>query len=274
MHYVLIIHLKTGVQELFLPVVQNRAVSLELNKSLTQKHIEVALSLDVFDDVWTIRPNADVFFESPLTLFDGLRIDARLPKTNEGIIIFVEKLDLGRTQFQKFRVSPGIPITVGSDRSNIIRYNAKALVSAKHLSIEPSPAGATLIDLSRNGSFINGKRVNGRQILKYGDTIYILGLKLIWLDSLLAVNMPRDGYEISGLVQLKKEDYPCLKAEAPAEDQYYSRSPRRIPKVDDEPVEIDSPPRSRTAWWMIKFGPTPNFAYACVSPTKLTAWVC
>jgi len=123
MNYVLTVYLKSGVQEIFLPSVQNRSVSLKLDRRIIAGQIEAALSLDVFDGVWTIRPNADVLLEAPLTLFDGLRINALLAGTREVIVIFVEELELGRTRFEKYHVAPGVPITVGADMSNIIRYN-------------------------------------------------------------------------------------------------------------------------------------------------------
>ncbi|MCL2151803.1 MAG: type VII secretion protein EssC [Oscillospiraceae bacterium] len=254
MSYVLTIYLKSGMQEIFLPSVQNRAVSLGINKEITQHNIEAALSLDIFDDTWSIRPNADVLFDIPYKLTDGLRIDAKMKKTGEEIVIFVEALDLGRTRFQRFRVAPGVPITLGSDRNNMIRYNTRNLVSSRHLTIEPSPAGATLVDHSSNGSFINDRRVNGRQNLRFGDTISVFDLKVIWLDDLLAVNFPKDNREVAGLVEFTAADAPFGDAEPPSADEYYSRSPRRRPRVDDEPVEIDAPPNAaserHTPLWM------------------------
>ena len=254
MSFILTVHLKSGIQEIFLPSVQNRAISIDINREITQYNIEAALSLDIFDDKWTIRPNNDVLFNIPLALSDGLRINAKLKKTGEDIVIFVEALDLGRTRFQKYRVAPGVPITLGADRTNIIRYNTRNLVSTRHLTIEPSPAGATLVDHSSNGSFVNGRRVNGRQNLKYGDTISVFDLKVIWLDDLLAVNMPKDGREIAGLVGYGLTDAPAGDAESSAPDEYYSRSPRRHPKIDDEPIEIDAPPgpaqQQRNPLWM------------------------
>ncbi|MCL2696178.1 MAG: FtsK/SpoIIIE domain-containing protein, partial [Clostridiales bacterium] len=254
MNYVLTIHLKAGVQEIFLPSVQNRAVSIEIDSGITNNHIAASLSLDVFDGVWTIRPNAHVLFDIPLTLSEGLRINARLVRCKEDIVIFVEELDLGRTKFDQFYVAPGVPITIGASKNNIIRYNTKELVSSRHLYIEPSPAGATLVDTSRNGSFVNGKRVHERQTLQYGDTISIFGLKVIWLDDLLAINRPKEGREIAGLVGVDSAQAAGRDPEPSSTDEYYARSPRRMPKLDEESVEIDAPPapsqERRQSIWM------------------------
>ena len=254
MNYVLTVYLKSGMQEIFLPSVQNRAVLLDINKEITQYSIEAALSLDIFDDTWTIRPNSDVVFDIPLTISDGLRINAKLKRTGEEIVIFARELDLGRTRFKRFRVAPGVPITLGSDRNNIIRYNTRNMVSSRHLTIMPSPAGATLIDHSSNGSYINDRRVIERQNLNYGDTISVFDLKVIWLDDLLAINFPEDNREIAGLVEFGAADAPAGDAEAPDGDEYYSRGPRLRPHIDEDPVEIDAPPapaqQRRNPIWM------------------------
>ena len=254
MSYVLTVYLKAGMQEIFLPSVQNRAVLLDINKEVTRNNIGAALSLDIFDDTWTIRPNNDVLFAIPLVLSDGLRINATLKKTGEEIVIFAESLDLDRTRFKRFRVAPGVPITLGSDRTNMIRYNTRNLVSSHHLTIYPSPAGATLTDHSSNGSYINDRRVNERQNLKYGDIISVFDLKVIWLDDLLAVNFPQDSREIAGLVEFGAADAPSGDSEPPAGDDYYSRGPRLRPHIDEEAVEIDAPPsppqQRRNPIWM------------------------
>lgn len=243
MSYVLIVYLNAGVQEIFLPNVQNRSVSIGLERDIIGgSNGEVALSLDVFDDVWTIRPNRKVLFESPLTLTDGLRVDAKISGTNEQIAIFAEKLDVERTTFKKYLIPLGEPVTVGSNDTNSIVYNTRNLVTSVHMHLERSEYGARLIDRSKNGTFVNSKRVKGQQDLQYGDMIYVLGLKLIWLGNILAVNQPREGCIVPGLTQIAVEDQEKFQCEAPAEDDYYTRSPRRMPKLDSSTVEINKPP--------------------------------
>ena len=255
MNFVITVHLKRGVQELFLPGVQNRTILPELNPEITGG-IEAALLLDVFDDVWTIRPNSSVMFKTPETLKDGLRIDASLPETGEEIVIFVEALNLNRTRFKKYKIPSSETITVGRDPDNIIQYNTKGLVTGKHCYIEPSPGGATLVDISRNGSFINGIRVNSRQALQYGDIIYVIGLKIVWLGDTLAVNLPVDGCTVSGLTPITAAD--TSDDEPPLEYEFYSRSPRQMPKINNDKIEIDAPPgppdEEKQPLWM-RIGP-------------------
>jgi len=259
MSFVLTVHLLQGVQEIFLPSVQNRAISIDLNRELTGRDTEASLTLDVFDSVWTIRPNNHMRFLEPKILTDGLRVNATMIASGDEIVIFVDELDVKQTKFMKFHVEPNSSITVGAGEHSTICYSMKNLVSGKtpgqhHLTIEATAAGAELIDTSMNGSFVNCRRVNGRQKLKYGDTIYVFGLKLIWLGTVIAVSRSRNGSLVTGLRPVELTGQLRYESETPAEDEYYSRSPRRMPKMDTEPVELDAPPgpgnRRRQPLWM------------------------
>jgi S-DNA-T family DNA segregation ATPase FtsK/SpoIIIE len=252
--FVLTVHLKQGVQEIYLPSVQNRAVSIELNRELLSRDIDVSLSLDVFDSIWTIRPNEYVNFSSPTVLHDGLRVNAKLVKTGEEVVIFVDGTIEKQTIFKKYHTPAGRLITMGSADSNAIRYSTRKLVSGQHFAIETSSAESAVIDKSTNGTFVNGKRISNRQKLHYGDVIYVFGLKLVWLGDILAINNPRDGCEVAGLAPVKWRESAAVENEPPGEDKYYSRSPRLMPVMDTGPVELDAPPgpatRRRQPLWM------------------------
>ena len=271
-NFILTLQHDRWVQEIFLPSVQNRAVSIELNRELTGLDKEINLSLEMFDDVWTIRPNDQIYFSKPHIFYDGLRFRAVIAYTNEQVEIFVDKhdindeLDTKRTLFHKYYIEQNTRITLGSREQNMIFYSkidpAKKnnLVSREHLIIDVKPSGGVLIDgdsngkSSTNGVFINGIRVRHKQVLNYGDIIYIFGLKLVWLNNILAVNQPRSGCTVKGLRQIEFNVQQSDKFEAPAEDEFYSRSPRRMPKMDTESIELDAPPgpnnRRRQPLWM------------------------
>ncbi|MDR0857533.1 MAG: FHA domain-containing protein, partial [Oscillospiraceae bacterium] len=163
MSFVLTAHFTSGVYEMQLPSVNNRSVQLEIPREVSGLASEIALSLDVFNEVWSLVPNEVVSFPASVTLTDGLRVDARLSNGSE-VVILVETLALGLSRFTKYYVN-NAPITVGRGNNNTISY-ANQLVGSNHTRIELSGnGGATLIDESRNGVFVNGKRVNKQQSL-------------------------------------------------------------------------------------------------------------
>jgi pilus assembly protein CpaF len=62
-------------------------------------------------------------------------------------------------------------IIIGRDASNVIAIN-DAEVSRKHAKLSLQNSAYVILDLgSTNGTFINGQRISGSQILKPGDTV-------------------------------------------------------------------------------------------------------
>lgn len=95
-----------------------------------------------------------------------------------------------------------------------------------------------LSDNSKNGTYINGRRVSAMTELHIFDTIYITGHKLIFLGSVIAVC---DSDSVSSALPAAELDVLTNK-ELHSDSSYFSRAPRRICPLDTETVEIDDPP--------------------------------
>src|SRR4051812_44125052 len=53
-------------------------------------------------------------------------------------------------------------------------------VSRRHLRLVPSPVALSLVDLdSRNGTFVNGNRVDGRVVLEQGDVVRLGATEIV-----------------------------------------------------------------------------------------------
>ena len=75
---------------------------------------------------------------------------------------------------------PGQTLTIGREPDSEVRLDWDSEVSRAHAMLERVGSAWTLIDdgLSRNGSFVNGRRVHGRRRLDDGDAI-VVGRTLI-----------------------------------------------------------------------------------------------
>jgi pSer/pThr/pTyr-binding forkhead associated (FHA) protein len=74
---------------------------------------------------------------------------------------------------QTFEVGSG-PLTIGRSESNVIALPTDEFVSARHARVEPLRDGLWVVDLgSRNGTFLNGAPVDGRERLEPGDLLRI-----------------------------------------------------------------------------------------------------
>lgn len=158
-------------------------------------------------------------------------------------------------QMKKYQLSES-KITVGTGESNTIIYKAP-LVTKNHLTISVEENVVSVKTKEKQGMlFVNGVKASSA-ILAFGDIITVMGLKIVYLDKLLAVNIPE------GLIECKLTPerqqapeagraMPILAADSreeetseedkPVEVNYFQRSPRIIKVMDAEPLQIDPPP--------------------------------
>lgn len=143
-------------------------------------------------------------------------------------------------------------IKIGRAKDAQICYTNK-LVSSTHCVIEYDHAGnATLRDLgSANGTYVNGKIVTETQLV-IGDVIYIMGLKIIFNGTMLALNNPHQ------LVLLDRGAFKPFISEEPAQqldenldelheetgtEELFYRSPRFKRDIERKIIKIDPPPQ-------------------------------
>lgn len=140
-----------------------------------------------------------------------------------------------------------IEFTIGRNQDNLIVYT-QPNVSRCHASIrwdgknwEVSDAGST------NGVYVNGKREK-HKTLQLGDTIFIVGLYIIVGTNYFAINNANNRVSINTphirrITSLDKNNVVFSKpSPAMAESRVFDRPPRKLIKVDPDPIEIEMPP--------------------------------
>jgi S-DNA-T family DNA segregation ATPase FtsK/SpoIIIE len=186
---------------------------------------------------------------------------------------------------RKYRLTES-KITVGTEESNTIVYKAP-LVSKKHLAITIEENAVTAATRDKHGIlFVNGTRTQSA-VLAFGDIITVMGLKLVYLDRLLAVNDPEGLVEcrLEAEKQQVPEDSMTPAADAAGEDpdeepenedkketNYFQRSPRIIKALDTVPLQIDPPPpqiKDRQQPAFLRLGPSMLMGIAMLINTLL-----
>ena len=99
---------------------------------------------------------------------------------------------------------------------------------------------------SVNGTFLNGRLVKEKTKLHYGDVVYIVGLKIVYLNNLLAINNPDGQCKIRELkaVQIPRFEDESTE-ETDVEDVYFLRTPRKLLKLDRESISIEKCPKKQ-----------------------------
>lgn len=165
-------------------------------------------------------------------------------KTNDGqslkVFAFDQKVPF--RVFHKYSLVGANHITVGKNQDNVICYDFMNMVSGLHCVIELTADGHTVSDFSANGVFVNNRRVERSRKLVFGDTITIFGLKMVYLNEMIAVDSHIGELTVS--LRLKEIEQPPLQgaiSHKQAQTTFFNRSPRRFYKINNENVVIEPP---------------------------------
>ena len=253
MSYKLRVQFQNSFKEIFLTGENNRRVEYSLEKELSGLTGDLSLSLEVWKDQWTLLENEGIaFYSSPekrvkkIAVNEEKRVYCREKRSGINFAILIEKNKEDSTYFDKYQLLQ-TPVSIGSKQHNIIRYNNQNLVSGEHTAIEKKQGNWIVRDQnSSNGTFVNGMIIKGEQVLNYGDTIDIIGLKIVYLGDLLAVNRPNNQLYVKGLEEYHESKCGGGEFQGHKAIQPYQRSPRRLISLDEKTVEIEPPPALRS----------------------------
>lgn len=166
----------------------------------------------------------------------------------EKCVIFPEKINYYDNVFHNYQIIGSEKITIGRsndndivcDNSNVSRHHAIIYIKYNHFYIKDTE--------SANGTYVNGRRIAER-MLKPGDVIFTLGLKIIVGVGFLSINdgdknvylgkkfSPYDIESCTNNSVIPKEAFK-------KEDAVFNRLPREIMKLDVPEIIIDDPPLS------------------------------
>lgn len=224
-----------------------------LSDTDAQGHIRKVLNAEGVQNEWVLQPSEF------LTLLDdrGNETNAiRLAPDQTQVIsavdrgtgernqIYVEPATEGRQIFRKYCLKGECDLSLGRAADNQIVFENK-YVSGHHARLIYKDGAWSVVDTqSRNGTFVNGKRVALAQ-LKPGDVIFVMGLKILVGGMFFAVNDPDGAVRINtGAVYPFRPQERAAGGEQPGmpQNERFCRSPRFCRSVKVEDVRVDAPP--------------------------------
>ena len=115
---------------------------------------------------------------------DGKCSEVEIKSTVISGALFVSELNDQTACFERF--FPENRIVIGSDRNCDIVLKGD-YISRRHAEINCHEGVFTLNDFSENGTFVNGRRINGSRQLDPFDIIWIFGVKIVFTGESIAV---------------------------------------------------------------------------------------
>ncbi len=149
--------------------------------------------------------------------------------------------------FTKYAVKNKAEFIIGRDIKSDIKINNDS-VSSVHacLKFDGIDTWKIVDNNSRNGTYVNNKKISNETTLVIGDVVYILGIRIIIGNVFFAINNP------NGMVQLNSKELILFKPQKinhtedkifeEEEISYYYRSPQFSEKLELFNLVIDPPP--------------------------------
>ena len=243
-------------QEFFLPQTNDADHSLVLSQSVFGLKEDITVSFEVIGGTWRFvglsnnarlrgpRSNSLNFGE---VLEPGRIIHIRQDEATIGLVVMAPERNLGC--FTKYLITRPCTLEIGSAEGCNIVYDFQGLVSRTHATLEVSPKACRIIDRSRNGIYLGGRRVRGELRLSFGEVVSIFGLQIVWMGSVLAIGTLGQSIRVWApeISELKDcgEIYPDGYREVNLRTKRkFHRSPRAVPALHSEQIEIETVPQS------------------------------
>lgn len=150
-------------------------------------NVSYRFSIEAVEEKWILKANQNI----SLYGMDGKEQEkvVLLPMQiytvgNGGAVLYVEADTADRKRYRKIRLYENEEVSIGRNEQNMIVYKNN-FVSNLHTRIfQENGEWIVKNNNSTNGTFLNGKAIE-KEILTYGDVIYVMGLKIIFGKSFL-----------------------------------------------------------------------------------------
>ncbi len=234
-------------------------------------------SVEAIDGEWVVKSNKVISLlntENKVIESTSLKISSfinvRLNETGEKAIVYAENTDISRRTYDKYVIAEPISITIGRNQDNKIIYENR-YVSGAHARLDYDGTNWSIEDLSStNGTYVNSLRVSKRG-LHAGDSIYIMGMKIVVGDKYLAINNPDSQIHIKCPELRKYVPQTVVESmelvELP-ERKFFFRPPRFQREIERGVLKIDTPPQQEkmdTVPMALMLGPSITMGMTSVS---------
>ena len=239
-------------QEFIMPQIDNADYSVILSKKIYGINDNIRLNFEILNGVWRFVSTSKNVHVRSQSLHLGMELEVgsliQLRQDDVKISILVMELDQNLTRFNKYRIVNPCNLSIGAAEGCNIVYDFQSLISRSHAVLEISSAACKITDTSRNGIYMDGQRIREARALNFGDVINIFGLQIIWLGAVLAIGTTGQSMKVWSTDLELLDDSTALYPNGyrqldSGKKNLFHRSPRMLPKLHTEDIEIESVPQ-------------------------------
>ena len=266
--------------------------SLLFTYKTSDSDIENSINIDSNEGAWFLKSNGNI---------NIIMNDSILSETKLEDYMCIPITKIGRNDYTcifclpsieethiSYRVQENQEITIGSDRNNNIVYSQNMMYH-KHATIRfQNKAWYISPEIIGQGKdklyiYINNKRVLKPTKLKVGDTIFMNGLRIIWMRNFIKIPMNDELFKVNGLSIINENEEvdntkytPVSEADANTElykeDEYFSHMPRIRSVIEKKIVKVDGPPGKQISDTEMPFLLSIGTSFTMLGMTSMNAY--
>lgn len=241
---------QNAMKEYFLPEQHNIDFAITIKAGMFEISEDKELRFEEIEGTWYVL---DENGYDKTELVDAEMYVFRF-SNGTGINMFVMVCPEAGISYEKFDLNKIDSLTFGKGNNNTIRYafdkkeesekHIGRYVHNAHFEMHREGNGFVIESLGQNGIFVDSKFVNTACVLNYGDTINAYGLRAVYLGDILAVNMYDSHLSVDDTLVKVSTEPEIYEFDTP-EKKFFHRSPRSVPELNTEVVDIEAPPQRR-----------------------------
>lgn len=203
----------------------------------------------------------------------------------ENMILLIEPDKDDRKYYMHYKVPAGGIIDVGQAAFNQIQFLHPFINETRHLRISYTDNGRIFVadceenieEHRKNRAYLNRKRIDEKCNARIGDTIFLLGLKIVLGKDFIAINNPEHCVKVALEPKSSVLFTPCMD-----EDEYeylnvkkdvFSSAPRARREVIHRQFKVEQPPeglQESDTPWIVMLGPSITMAMGSVFSSVIT----
>lgn len=212
------------------------------------------ISVEARDGQWIASCNRPAYFKDvPLDQYQQIPLrDGQLLQIEHQdrfYMLFSQQLTREDTVFKTYQIQTSTEVFIGSSPDSDLRCNSP-FISPHHAVLTRSHSKWQIQDCdSANGVYVNGQKVS-TQILRMGDAVYIMGLRLLIGSDFISINSPKGQVTLSQRVRKPAATHHGTYARYSGEDtpkeqeRFFNRPPRQQQLLEEKIICVEGPPVS------------------------------
>ena len=256
MGLVIAVYTKEAFKEYVLPAINNADYSLVINKDIFHLRGDISLEFEVINDIWKVKTSKSyrIYLDQQevrdTTVLEDSQMFKLLSYDKKQIFFIVRRCENVFSSYRKYDIRRVGRITIGEGENNLIQCDYRRLISREHAEMIKKGRDYVITSKGQNGLYVNAKYVTGSEPLHFGDYINIYSLHMVYLGDILAIDTQNmdvhvnENYLIPYKPETEKPEQNQENEDTPLPVKVlFHRSPRIIEKIEQEPVEIEEPPK-------------------------------